>query len=50
MIIERNKPKLFRINIELTLFLDAIITTSVIQKSFIKSKCKIKKFVKIFID
>ena len=41
-IIERTKPKLFRINIELTLFLELTMNTSEIQKTFIGSKYKIK--------
>ena len=41
-ITESTKPKLFRINIELTLFLELIINKSEIQKCFIVSKYKIK--------
>ena len=49
-IIERTKLNIFLKNIELTLFLELIMTTYRIQIFFISRKCKIKKFVKIFVD
>ena len=50
MIIESTKPKLFRINIELTLFLELIVYRSEIRESFIGSKGKIKNLLKFLLN